>query len=380
MKACYSATIWDDSRSGIGTYISEQIALLSCRQDLDVCFLEYGGKLLSRDQRPGTSGTSHGVSKRLRPLRDILWHRYQLASLVRKEGIELVHVPTIRRIPGKLPCPTVLTVHDLGPVRMQGKYGALRSLYHSRVVPRWLEEVDAIVTPSQFTKNDLIRFYRVPDQKITVVPNGLNHDLYHPGDPAESREVVQRKYRISGPFFVYISRLEHPAKNHVRLIQAFERFKGMVSSPHQLVLVGAKWNGFEKVEAAMAASRCRDSVVHTDYVPREDLPHFLRASSALIYPSLFEGFGMPVTEAMACGTPVACSRSSSLTEIAEGKGLLFDPENIEEMSDAIQQLATDAALGDRLRQAGLEHARSFTWARSVDETVRVWRRTLEEHV
>ncbi len=377
MKVCYSATIWDGGRSGIGTYIAEQISQLSQREDLNLRILEYGGRLLSRHERPQGSGTGSGTRNPVRPLRDIAWHRCRLASLVRQEKIDVVHVPTIRRIPGKLSCAAVITVHDLGPVRMRGKYGLLRRFYHTSVVPRWLENVDAIVTPSHFTKNDLMQFYRVSAEKITVVPNGLNHEIYKPGDEKESAARIRDSYKIAGPFFVYISRLEHPAKNHVRLIHAFEQFKDSLSLPHQLVLVGARWNGAEEVEEVLAASRHRQAIVHTGHVPHEDLPHFLRASVALIYPSLFEGFGMPVTEAMACGTPVACSRSSSLTEIAEGKSLLFDPENPEEMADAMRKLATDDLLRERLCATGLAHAKTFTWKRCVDETIQVWRQAME---
>ena len=173
-------------------------------------------------------------------------------------------------------------------------------------------------------------------------------------------------------FFVYVSRLEHPAKNHVRLIEAFEQFRSRSGCPHRLVLVGSDWHGASAIHERAAKLVASGDVIITGYVEKQAMPHFLRAAESVVYPSLFEGFGLPVIEAMACGAPVACSRSSSLTEIAEGRALLFDPGKPAEIADALEQLATDPGLRERLRQLGLEHAAKFTWARSVEETIRVW--------
>jgi glycosyltransferase involved in cell wall biosynthesis len=325
LRVGYSATVWDDGRSGIGIYIAEQIARLHERDDIDACIIEHGGRLLERGASPASSGTDAGIGRKLRPLRDIWWHRRTLPHVAARENFDLVHVPTIRRLPARLSCPTVVTVHDLGPLRIGGKYGLLRHAYHRRIVPRWLADVNAIVTPSRFTRDDLVAFHGVDPARITVVPNGANHRLYRPGDPEESAALLARTYGVHGPFFVYVSRIEHPAKNHVRLIEAFLRAKRESGFPHSLVLVGAPWNGHEIVATAARSAVESGAVKFTGFVQKEDVPHFLRAATAALYPSLFEGFGLPVIEAMACGTPVACSRSSSLTEIAEGHGLLFDP-------------------------------------------------------
>jgi glycosyltransferase involved in cell wall biosynthesis len=377
LKIGYSATVWDGGRSGIGIYVAEQIARLYERPDIDLRVIEHGGGVLRQGALPVGSGTAAGVEQRLRPLRDIWWHRRTLRRVAAQERFDLVHVPTIRRLPGSLPCRAVVTVHDLGPIRMGKKYGLLRGAYHRQVVPRWLRTVDAIVTPSRSTLNDLVEFYGVDPARITVVPNGADHRLYREGDAQESRALVERAYRVRGPFFVYVSRLEHPAKNHVRLIEAFLRAKRQHDLPHSLVLVGSPWNGHEVITAAARAGVESGAVVFAGFVPKDHVPHFLRAATAAIYPSLFEGFGLPVIEAMACGTPVACSRSSSLTEIAEGHGLLFEPTSGEEIADAVRQLAADGALREQLRAKGLAHARKFTWERSVDETVAVWRKSLE---
>jgi len=239
-------------------------------------------------------------------------------------------------------------------------------------VPKWLAGVDAIVTPSAATKADLVELYRVQPEKITVVPNGLDHATYHPGDPSESREHLRRAYGLEAPYFVYISRLEHPAKNHVRLLDAFRRFREETKAPHRLVLVGGDWQGSEIIREKAAPLIEAGHVQITGFVPREDIPHFLRGADAMIYPSLYEGFGLPVIEAMACGTAVACSRSSALTEIAENHALLFDPEDITEISNSMIRLTSDQSLRVKLARDGLDHAAGFSWERSVRETIAVW--------
>jgi glycosyltransferase involved in cell wall biosynthesis len=372
LKVGYSATIWDGGGSGIGNYIAEQLRVLERCPGVESCILEFGGRVLTGGERPVASSTGGGIGRVVKPLKDIVWHRGGLRRAVRELGLEVVHVPTIRRLPGRLPCRTVVTVHDLAPVRMAGKYGFLRGFYHRHLVPKWLAGVDAIVTPSAATKADLIELYRVPPEKITVVPNGLDHDTFHPGDREESRERMRISYGLDGPYFVYISRLEHPAKNHVKLLEAFRRFLKETGAAHRLVLVGGDWQGSEIIREKAAPLVEAGRVVMTGFVPREEMPHFLRAAEAMIYPSLYEGFGLPVIEAMSCGTPVACSRSSALTEIAENKALLFDPESMEEISCIMGNLASDPRLREALGREGIAHAAGFSWERSVRETIAVW--------
>ncbi|MBV9463090.1 MAG: glycosyltransferase family 4 protein [Verrucomicrobiae bacterium] len=376
MRVGYSATIWDERRSGIGIYIAEQLAVFAKIPEIEVEPIEYGGRILPRGEMPRASGTSQGVSNKMRPLRDILWHRRTLAGVARDRRWQLVHIPTIRRLPSDLPCPWTVTVHDLGPLRIPGKYGALRHLYHSKIVPRWLAQAAAIITPSEATKKDLAEIHRIDPARVTVVLNGINHALYKPGNREQSAANLAKR-GIRRPFFLYISRLEHPAKNHARLLEAFDLFKKSTGAPHRLVLVGAPWNGHDVIHAAHQRMKFKDEVTFTGYVEPQALPDYLRACEALVYPSLFEGFGLPVLEAMACGTPVACSRSSSLTEIAEGRALLFDPYEPGDIASALATLSKDVRLREKFSAEGIPYVSSFTWERSARETLEVWSKVVE---
>ncbi|MEM7385343.1 MAG: glycosyltransferase family 1 protein [Verrucomicrobiota bacterium] len=373
MRIGYSATIWDDAGSGIGLYIAEQLKQLRKTEGIDLKVLEFGGRVLESDQTPAFGSSGRGVRRIVAPAKDIIWHRNGLKEMVAREAFDLVHVPTIRRLPGSLPCPSVVTVHDLGPVRLAQKYGRLRDVYHRKVIPGWLDDVTAIVTPSEATLEDLVEIYDCDRKKITVVPNGLDHDAFSPGDPVESRDRMVSEFGLEAPFFVYISRLEHPAKNHLSLIEAFARFKEKDRDGFKLVCVGGEWNGSDLIKETASRLCSPEDVLFTGFVDGDDVPHFLRAATAMVYPSFYEGFGLPVIEAMACGVPVACSRSSSLTEIAEGKALLFDPHSIEEIHHTLNRMAAEPELRQDLRRKGLVHAAGFTWERSVRETVSVWK-------
>jgi glycosyltransferase involved in cell wall biosynthesis len=373
----YSASLWDDGRSGIGTYIAESLRVLLTRAEPRVIPIAYGGRLAPTGSPALEAPPPKGLSRRIRPLYDIWWHRTRLPILARAQRFDLVHVPSIRRLPGKTACPSVVTVHDLGPLRVAKKYGWLRGAYHQQIVPRWLKSIDHFVTPSQFTKHDLQKYYGLDERLVTVVPNGVNHEMFKPGDREESLKFVSERYGITPPYFVYISRLEYPAKNHVRLLRAFEQFKERQHAPHQLVLVGTDWRGHEVIRRHAAPLENRGWVKLTGFVPVEGLPHFLRGATALVYPSLFEGFGLPVVEAMACGTPVACSETSSLGEIAKGNALLFDPENEDQIAQSLAKLAGDEACRNQLSRQGLAHAANYRWSRCVEDTIAVWKKTIE---
>jgi len=376
LPVIYSATVWDGGESGVGVYLREHLRTLGRR----VVAVEHGGRVLGAGEQPGTTSTGRGTSRLVGPIVDILWHRGKASSLAESVEARLVHSPTIRRIPkSSRRVASTVTVHDTAPLRFAGKYGLLRGIFHRHFVSRWLQGVDAVITPSKFTKGDVIRFYGVPEPKVTVVPNGIDHNVFRPGDIDDARLRIEHGYGIKRPFLVYVARLEHPAKNHVTLIEAYRRLRdsGIEKLP-DLVFVGSPWHGSEAIEEA-GKDLIVAGVLHlVGRVPWEDIPRFFHASIASIYPSLFEGFGLPVVEAMACGTPVACSSGSSLGEVAAGNALTFEPESIEEMCEAMTRLVTDAGLRARLTKSGLDHAATFTWENSVEQTVAVWERVLAQ--
>jgi glycosyltransferase involved in cell wall biosynthesis len=313
------------------------------------------------------------VPERFRsPVKNILWHQTELPKLTRRHQLDLLHVPSYRRMLWPRPCARVATIHDLAPFRVPKKYDWKRMLYGRLVVRRLAWRQDQIIAISENTARDIVRFFRLPRERITVIHNGLEHERFFPGDPEQSKGEVARRYGLRQPFFLYIARLEHPGKNHVRLIAAFDEFKTSTHSDWQLVLAGSDWHGAEAIHAAIARSTFATDIRRLGFVPDAELPTLYRAADVFIYPSLYEGFGMPPLEAMACGCPVISSARGSLGEVLGDAATIVEPEEIHSITREIRRASADQALRNRLRSAGLAQARKFNWDRTAAETLRIY--------
>jgi glycosyltransferase involved in cell wall biosynthesis len=174
---------------------------------------------------------------------------------------------------------------------------------------------------------------------------------------------------IPDRYVLYIARLEHPGKNHVRLLEAFAALKRTTDLPHKLVLVGGRWNGAETILAKVGELGLGDQVVFPGFVPNEAIPALYAAADAFAFPSLFEGFGIPVLEAMASGTPVCAANTSSVPEVVGDAGLLFDPLDVPAMTDCLLRLLQDQPLRQRLIASGIERAAKFTWETAAEATL-----------
>jgi glycosyltransferase involved in cell wall biosynthesis len=315
------------------------------------------------------------VSERFRPpVQNIFWHQACLPHLARVHQLDVLHVPSYRRMLAPRPCPLVATIHDLAPFHVVAKYDWKR-MWYGRVIARRLAwRQDAIIAISQNTARDINRFFGLPADRISVVLNGLAHDRFFPGDRERARATVAARHDLRRPFFLYLARLEHPGKNHVRLVNAFDEFKRQTGSDWQLVFGGSDWHGAEKIHQAIRNAAFAPDVRTLGFVPDEALPDLYRAAATFVYPSLYEGFGLPPIEAMACGCPVITSTRGSLGEVVGQAAATVDPENIAAMADQLGRLATDADWRNNLRSAGLIQARKFDWNLAAAATMEVYER------
>src|SRR5215469_16090243 len=269
------------------------------------------------------------VSERFRsPIRNILWHQTTFPRLVREYALDVLHVPSYRRLLWPRPCPLVATIHDLAPFRVAKKYDWARTFYGRVVARRLAQRQDEIIAISDNTARDIAEFFRVPRARINVIHNGVEHTRFFPGSREQAQAEIVRRYDLRVPFFLYVARLEHPGKNHVRLISAFNQFKSATGSDWQLVFGGSDWHGAEAIHAAIQQSPLAADIRLLGFVPNGDLPNLYRAADAFVYPSLYEGFGMPPIEAMACGCPVICSNRGSLGEVVGSAAALVDAEDV----------------------------------------------------
>lgn len=308
------------------------------------------------------------------PIKNIHWHQTALPRLVNELQIDVLHVPSYRRLLWPRPCPLVATIHDLAPFHVGKKYDWAR-MFYGRVVARLLaRRQDAIIAISENTARDIVRFFGVDRGRIRAIYNGVDHGRFFPGSREQAQAEMAQRHQLDAPFFLYVARLEHPAKNHVRLIAAFNQFKAVTRSGWQLVFGGSDWHGVEAIRAAARESAFERDIRFLGFVGNEHLPNLYRAADVFVNPSLYEGFGMPPIEAMACGCPVICSMRGSLGEVAGDAAAAVNPEDVNAMAGQMALLAHDEDLRERLKNAGLKQARRFDWNRTATDTLSVYAR------
>lgn len=365
MRIGISTSVIARGRSGIGQYVFGLVRALleqSGGHEYVLFVLENDKPLFQFAEGRAKIVT---VPERFRsPLKDILWHQTRLPQLVREHAVDVIHVPSYRRLVWTRPCARVGTVHDMAAFEVKGKYDWAR-MFYGRVVARSLVwRQDKIIAVSNTTAEGLSKYFRLPKDRMTVIHNGLEHSRFFPAQA--------RRFAHDASCFLYVSRLEHPGKNHWRLIQAFNQFKEITRSKWKLVLAGGDWHGAEVIHRAAKESPFADDIHLLGFVADADLPDLYRAADVFIYPSLFEGFGMPPVEAMACGCPVIVSPRGALAEVVGDAAYIVNPEQIDSIRLAMQRIATDDAARESLRRAGLERARQFDWRRTATETLRVY--------
>ncbi|HEX9165975.1 MAG TPA: glycosyltransferase family 1 protein [Gemmatimonadales bacterium] len=366
----------DGGRSGIGTYVIQllrefegmapaaQVDVVSLPSERDA-FAPAPSRLAHIPARPPAAG----------PIPELLWHQTGLRALAQANRWDALFLPAAnRRLSVSAPCPTIGTVHDLASRHLPEKYDPVRSWYNRRLIPRLIRRLAAVITVSECSKRDIVAASHIDQDRVVVIPNGVDHRRFRPRDAARSAARLTGRYGLTGPFILYVARLEHPGKNHVRLVEAFDRFRRRTGLPHQLVLAGPDWSGAEQIHAAIRSTGCPEAIRTPGFVAAGDLPDLYAAADLLAFPSLYEGFGLPVLEAMAMGTPVACSRRASLPEVAGDAAVYFEPDDPADIADAME-----AALQSReaLRTKGLARSAAFTWRRTAEQTLHVITRTLQ---
>jgi glycosyltransferase involved in cell wall biosynthesis len=304
------------------------------------------------------------------PVRNILWHQMRLPRLVRDLRLDVLHIPSYRRMLRTRPCPIVATIHDLAPFHLAEKYDWMRMFYGRVVARRLARRQDRIIAISEYTAGDIVKFFGLPGGRIAVVHNGVDHERFHPARREKAKADVTQRFKLNQHFFLYVSRLEHPAKNHVRLIAAFEEFKRTTKSNWQLAFGGGDWHGAETIHAAIRKSPFNGDIHCLGFVPDAQLPDLYRAADVLVYPSLHEGFGLPPVEAMHAGAPVI---ASTAVPSAAGAALEVDPLDVDAIADALAAVSTDHALREDLIGRGRQRAARLTWEAAAGAHVDLWR-------
>ena len=392
MRLLVSCIPYDGGKSGISVYVREVVCALFEQGHELTLLCEPGegeasaavdcGRLLSKandSSREQSAAVVTAPRWSSRPALSMLWHLFVLPFWIRRHRREFdgfVICAANRRVCAWYPLPTTATVHDLANFHIPGKYSRLRMFYLAHVLPFFAKRAQRLVAVSGATKTDMVRFWHCREGDVTVLYNGLVPGAWCLVPGAEREKVpgawclvpgaelehhAPRTTHHAPSTILYISRIEHPGKNHVRLIEAYGKLPRALAEAHPLVIAGADWKDADIVHAAAAASPHADLIRFTGFV--EDIEALWRAAGFYVFPSLFEGFGLSLVEAMVRGIPCACSNNGSLGEIAADVAITFNPESVDEIAQALARLIAEPPAAREARIArGREHARKFSWA------------------
>lgn len=360
-------------RGGVGWHTYHLLrALLDLKDDLE--FVGY--------VRPGTlagQGAGSGLLEGWMRSPQIRWvecGKLALRWRGRRDGLDLFHgpnfkMPTMGRYGG------IVTLHDLWldrhPEYSPKLLGQRLSCYRTR---RMAWRARKVITISAFSAQDIMALYGLPADRIAVIPNGVSGEFWPDRQP-EGRRLLQQRFRLPAErYLLFVGGADH-RKNHTALLRAYAARSAQLHG-YCLVMVGGAVHRTGNIPATAARLGIADRVVCTGHLPLVDLRLLYSHAEVFVFPSLYEGFGMPVLEAMACGAPVITSNTTSLPEVAGDAALLVNPNDPEELGNAIMRLLTDQTLRESLRVRGRERAKRFTWERAARQTLAVYREVCSE--
>jgi glycosyltransferase involved in cell wall biosynthesis len=282
---------------------------------------------------------------------------------LRRARVDLFHAPHYV-LPPLTPCKSVVTIHDCIHLRFP-QYLPSRIGYAYARTSLWvaIRRSSRILTVSEASKRDILQYFRVAEKKIDVIHNAID-ERFHEPPPEEEVERVRQRYQLDGPFVLYAGNIK-PHKNLERLIEAFHTLRKHGFEEVKLLIIGDEVSKYATLRRAVHRHKLHKHVRFFGFVPDQTLAVLYRLAGVFVFPSLYEGFGLPPLEAMASGTPVITSNVSSLPEVVGDAALLIDPYDPDALADAMRRVLTDSALREDLRQRGFARAREFSWERSV---------------
>ncbi|MFH1453373.1 MAG: glycosyltransferase [Armatimonadota bacterium] len=335
--------------------------------------LNSGSSFIMIDKKPPASHNNI-FNKVYRAINLVYHYQIRLPLQALFGRLSVLHLPAYI-IPVVKFCPSVVTIHDLSFILFPEKFIKTYRVYLQFFVPLSMRRADYIIADSRSTKEDIKKLFKIKDDKIKVVYPGVS-DSFRVIDDKSVIEEVKQKYKLPERFILFVGTLE-PRKNVLGLIKAFNTFKKTDDKNYKLVITGSPGWLYNDIYTTVDELKIKDDVVFTGYLADEDIPKLYNAADLLVYPSFYEGFGFPIVEAMKCGTPTIASNISSLPEVVGDAGILIDPNNTDEIAEAISNVLNDDELKKKLVKNGIERAKLFTWERSADNVIDIYNKCLE---
>jgi len=363
MDIFISGLVYDNGKSGISEYINSLVLSLLKHDTVTITLLKNDAQRFPvKHENLRIQTISDCFSN---PLLNILWHIFLLPILVFKSTCDFLILPAVnRRMLLWSPKPVLGIAHDLSQYAVSEKYDIFRIFYVKTILPMLLHSLTWVVAISQNTKKDLVKYWGLNAHEISVSYNGYDRSLYQSNAPDNLDDILDL-YSLNKGYLFYVSRIEHPGKNHIKLIEAFEALPNTLTANSQLVFAGGDWNRADEVKKYIQSSPKSDKIKLLGYVPIDHLPALYHGAKASVFPSLYEGFGIPLIEAMACGTPTICSNNSALGEVAASAALTFNPESAQDIRRQLEQILSNKQIRTELSKKGLARCLSFDWNKLV---------------
>ncbi len=374
MRLLFSACGFDCGQSGISQYMQNVAAELLKRHHVTVI-------ISARDRQHWP--ISHPRQELVElpgylnhPVANMAYHTWLLPRWIKQQlkttQFDALFLPAAnRRVLSHYPLPTVATFHDLSQCHIANKYDFLRMQYIRHLIPKYLQPKASLYHPrliavSNNTRKDMEIFLRIPARQIGVAHNGYDKSMFNEQRPEDCDRRLRRLDLRPG-YLLYVARIEYPGKNHIGLIQAYETLPAPIRQKHPLVFVGAAWSSAEVVFKRIAHSPAADTIKVLGYVNSKDLPSLYHGAAITVMPSFYEGFGLPLVEAMACATPVTCSNRGAMPEVVGDAALCFDPQSPISIAHCLRQILTEPPFQHHLVQLGLKRVKAFDWGLHVNQ-------------
>lgn len=359
-RLAFDATATPLELTGAGYYVKQLLHELDKRDTVDVTIITRKGDM---ERFAAFAPHSHIIetAPAYMPAR-VAYQTTVLGKLVDSLNVDVFHGPHYQ-LPLKINTPSVVTVHDLTFLTHPDVHTRLKKIFFSRIIPQALNKARSVITVSQHTADDLNNIFTV-HSKTFVAPLGIDNERFHPNKNENDKKLLASR-GIMGDYIAFLGLIE-PRKSIPTLIQAFANIADSYPT-FRLVIAGGQGWGISEVRDAIRDSGVATRIVLPGRLTNEEVGPYLRNACVFVYPSIYEGFGMPVAEAMACGAPTITSRSSSLQEVAGEGALLVEPGNVDELTKALESLLGNTNLRSELSNKACEQSKRFSWSTCADK-------------
>ncbi len=357
--------------TGIGNYTYQLISSLN-NKDKENNYLLFLPENCSLDIKFNKNFSTSCITEKCR---DSFWDEVNIPCILENNDIELYHVPQNGiGLPKEKSCRFVITLHDIIPYKLPETVGKTYLEIFTRQMPDIIKFCDGIITVSDYSKSDIAEKFSFPKEKIFVTPL-YSDKSYKPLSKSESRNIISRNYSIDFDYILYTGGFS-PRKNIIGLMEAYSSYISMTDSKLFLVIAGSRGQSYSLYKKRAEELKIQDRVIFPGFISQEHMPYLYNAASLFVYPSFYEGFGLPPLEAMACGTPVIASNTTSMPEVLKDSVFYADPCDTDKLCEAIGAVLENENLKNSLIQKGFKRSKELNWERTIESTLAAYEKIL----